>query len=418
MAQHSDWTRVSVLGRERGLSRLKTASPIDGGSTSGRKSSTAVPVAEVFEASDCFIDSMEDDEKVNEDSLNTEKNNVIDDSNSDHSHADIEGLDNADISKPDTAGSKIDSTDVSWYTGNNVDLKWLLLAESCLEVGRKDQRGPNRQGPVVTCLLCTKYELEVKRYATNGRIPVGSGVRIDGKDRLRLLVDHLLSSAHNEALRLQKLEEAWSLSSDSHPWVKVMKQCKTQTLEFLLRLAVDVYNDCRVETLSARSWPSRSLATEHSNALLHNVETEGWDADFGPFNQPSSVYIYRDPVTYAAMRDIFAKQEIKKTANVLQDCLCFSVQIDGSADKQQVDSKFITARLVLTNEVSVTVFLGIANSDLGGAEGLLDSCISCLKSACVETERLVGVTTDGEKATQGKTQDYGPYLNNIFAGTF
>eukprot|EP00795_Rhopilema_esculentum_P009534 gene9534-biopygen10963 len=110
-----------------------------------------------------------------------------------------------------------------------------------------------------------------------------------------------------------------------------------------------------------------------------------------------------DPVTYAAMRDIVAKQEMKKTADVLKDCLCFSVQIDGSADKQQVDSKFITARLVPTNEVSVkTVFLGIASSDLGGAEGLLDSFISCLKSVGVETEKLVGVTTDGEKANTGK----------------
>ena len=182
-----------------------------------------------------------------------------------------------------------------------------------------------------------------------------------------------------------------------------MKQCKIQTLEFLLRMAVDVYNDCRTETLSARSWPSRSLATEHSNALLHNFETEGWHTDFVPFSQPSSVYHYRDPVTYAAMRDIVAKQEMKKTADVLKHCLCFSVQIDGSADKQQVDSKFITARLVPTNEVSVkTVFLGIASSDLGGAEGLLDSFILCLKSVGVETEKLVGVTTDGEKANTGK----------------
>ena len=35
-----------------------------------------------------------------------------------------------------------------------------------------------------------------------------------------------------------------------------------------------MYNDCRVETLSARSWPSRSLATEHSNALLQ-IEDAG-----------------------------------------------------------------------------------------------------------------------------------------------
>ena len=37
-------------------SRPKTASPIDGESTSDQNSSTAVPVAEVSTASDCFID--------------------------------------------------------------------------------------------------------------------------------------------------------------------------------------------------------------------------------------------------------------------------------------------------------------------------------------------------------------------------
>ena len=88
---------------------------------------------------------------------------------------------------------------------------------------------------------------------------------------------------------------------------------------------------------------------------------------------------------------------------MLKNCLCYSVQIDGSADKQQVDSKFITARFAPSNEVSVkTVFLGIASSDFEGAEGLLDSFTTCLKSVGVEKEKLVGVTTDGEKANTGK----------------
>ena len=78
-----------------------------------------------------------------------------------------------------------------------------------------------------------------------------------------------------------------------------MKKCKAKTLEFLLCLAVDVYNDCRVEMLSARNWPSRSLAFEHSNNLLRGFQNEGWDAEFVPFNHPGSLYHYRDPVTYA-----------------------------------------------------------------------------------------------------------------------
>ena len=103
------------------------------------------------------------------------------------------------------------------------------------------------------------------------------------------------------------------------------------------------------------------------------------------------------------MREVIGQQEMKKTAGLLKNCLCYSVQIDGSADKQQVDSKLITARLVPPKAVSVSsVFLGILSSHLRGADGLLDSFISCVKSVGVETEKLVGVTTDGENANTGK----------------
>ena len=204
-------------------------------------------------------------------------------------------------------------------------------------------------------------------------------------------------------MHLNQLDEAWNNTSDNHPWVKVMKKCKAETLEFILCLAVDAYNDCRVETVSARSWPSRSLAIEHSNNLLRVFGNKGWDTEFVPFNQPGSLYHYRDPVAYAEMRDIIGQLKMKKTSELLKDCLCYSVQIDGSADRQQVDSKFITARFVPPEEVSVmTVFLGISTSDLGGAAGLLDAFVSCLNDVKVETTKLVGVTTDGENTNTGK----------------
>ena len=102
-----------------------------------------------------------------------------------------------------------------------------------------------------------------------------------------------------------------------------MKKCQAKTLECLLRLPVDVYNDCKVEKLSARNWPSRSLAFEHSNNLLHVFQNEGWDAEFIPFSHSGSMYHYRDPVTYAEMRDTIGQHEIQNTAQLLKDCLCY-----------------------------------------------------------------------------------------------
>ena len=49
------------------------------------------------------------------------------------------------------------------------------------------------------------------------------------------------------------------------------------------------------------------------------------------------------------------RREVCKT---LHNGLCYSVQIDGSMDRQQQDSKFVTARHVQENDVSVqTVFV-------------------------------------------------------------
>jgi hypothetical protein len=133
-------------------------------------------------------------------------------------------------------------------------------------------------------------QMEVIKFANNGRIPLACGVRVDGKDRLSNVVDHLFSPAHNElSLRLKQLDESWDNSSGSHPWIKVMKKCKAETMEIILRLAVDVYNDCITETLSARNWPSRSLVVEYSNHLLRVFQNEGWGPEFVSFDQPGSL---------------------------------------------------------------------------------------------------------------------------------
>ena len=288
-----------------------------------------------------------------------------------------------------------------WYNEMKLDVNWLLKTHDCFEMRKEIKDHRNR--PIVKCLVCSKYELQVRKMSANNHLSIANGVRVDGKDRLKHVVDHLKSSAHEEAIRLENCDQAWASKSDSHPWIKLFNKWHSEQLKFLVRIAVDAYNDSQVETLSARSWPSRSLSQDHSNYVLQHFESKGWDSEFEPFQPLASTYHYRDPLIYAEMRKIIGTQVMKQVAQCLKDCLCYSVQIDGSTDKQQVDSKFITARYVPFNEVSVnTVFLGIASSELGGAEGLLDSFKSCVERAAVQTDNLVGITTDGESANSGK----------------
>ena len=168
-------------------------------------------------------------------------------------------------------------------------------------------------------------------------------------------------------------------------------------------MALDVYNNSRTETLSARSWPSRSLTSTMSENLFQKFNKDGWDVNFVPFNPSASAFHYKDPMVYAQMKSIVGKLEKKKVAEQLNKALCFSIQIDGSADRQQIDSKFITARLVPSEEISIkSSFLGVATSDMGGADGLLDSLKTCFESMNISCENLVGLTTDGENANTGR----------------
>ena len=100
-----------------------------------------------------------------------------------------------------------------------LDVNWLLKTHDCLEIRKeiKDHRNP----PIVKCLVCSKYELQVSKMNANNHLPIENGMRVDGKDRLKHVIDHLNSSAHDEAIRLKNCEQAWASKSDSHPWIKL-----------------------------------------------------------------------------------------------------------------------------------------------------------------------------------------------------
>ena len=70
-------------------------------------------------------------------------------------------------------------------------------------------------------------------------------------EKIENVIDLLESPVHAEAARLEEYEELWGTLSEKHPWARIMKKTRTETLQSLVRIAVDVYNDARAETLSA-----------------------------------------------------------------------------------------------------------------------------------------------------------------------
>jgi hypothetical protein len=67
---------------------------------------------------------------------------------------------------------------------------------------------------------------------------------VESKDWICLVIDHLLSDVHVKTVEHRKLHDSWKLASDDHPWMKILRKYEGQVLEFAIRLAFDVYNDC------------------------------------------------------------------------------------------------------------------------------------------------------------------------------
>ena len=108
--------------------------------------------------------------------------------------------------------------------------------------------------------------------------------------------------------------------------VKVLQAHNAGLMKLLLRMALDIYNDCLCETLTANSWPVRSLTTLAAYRIIEIM------IDDGPYTENvsfASDLHYRDPVYYIRMLDSVFVDEQKHLTNLLAKCIVFSMQIDG-----------------------------------------------------------------------------------------
>ena len=135
------------------------------------------------------------------------------------------------------------------------------------------------------------------------------------------------------------MEESWRKQEHSHPWVKIIAHYEAETVAFLTSLAVDVYNDSLLETLTAWSWPSRSLAHLHSERVISNMSKyQSLDSPSTGYQVPSSTLHYRDPDTY-----------------------------------REIDDLPVTCRLMTSSGELQSILLGIEEPDQDGARGLLEA---------------------------------------------
>lgn len=83
----------------------------------------------------------------------------------------------------------------------------------------------------------------------------------------------------------------------------------------LIELEIDVYNDSRQSTLSAHSWPSRSLSKMHADSQIASYKEEGLTSQFVQFCPTAALLEYRNPVIYREMLDTVGRSVMEKVVD-------------------------------------------------------------------------------------------------------
>ena len=133
------------------------------------------------------------------------------------------------------------------------------------------------------------------------------------------------------------------------------------------------------------------------------MHDEGPDAELPSQFTPAAFNLhYRDPVYYKEMMESINAIEVKRVVKMLEECIAFSIQIDGSLSKQMEDNMFMSCRIAMKDGTIKTLFLLMHSPDMNGAEGLLEAVNESLKIYGSDYDKLIGITNDGKSANTGK----------------
>lgn len=91
-------------------------------------------------------------------------------------------------------------------------------------------KGRKKTRVMVKCLTCEEFEEDAIRMSRNATVYAAHGMRCDGEERLKLVIDHLIGSAHDAAVQRKELEAKWCKGSSSHPWIKTIQQVNSRNL--------------------------------------------------------------------------------------------------------------------------------------------------------------------------------------------
>lgn len=266
-----------------------------------------------------------------------------------------------------------DSADSAVASSSSMD-------RSCFKHMRRDGKH------FIMCEPCASHHELLKQLAqsSNKRIPgiaQPSGVLY----REETVLNHLQQVYHTEAVKVSRLE---TLNSAEKLQSTVMGAHISKQNEELANkighLMLHTYCDGKKLTLSAWSFPARVVTAHMANEFSFNSDKHSTDAvkDYD--------FQYLTPAFHLeAMKTIVSQYRESFLKDLLENSLAVSLRCDGSVDSSQIDKIYVLAKCVLKNGQVKELFLGAAEPQIRGAQGILEA----VKTACESNLNCPGISS-------------------------
>lgn len=252
------------------------------------------------------------------------------------------------------------------------------------------------------CLVCAKYPGTVSRFQNNRKTPPITTLA-GTQHRKKTITDHMTTKYHIECFKVYKRESLKAPGiADSNTNLTKMISAQNEKLGCLIgRYMKTVYNDAKTLTLSAWSWPARTIAHEIGSLFSINDPKKSGE-NINKFDLQ-----YLTPTSHLEFLECIVKVESNLIINQIDECRSLSLRVDGSVDRTQIDKIYILAKIVDKDGNFRTLFMGIGQQTQRGAKGLLETIKATLEthgSGCYQKclLKMSSFVTDGASINRGE----------------
>jgi oligoribonuclease (3'-5' exoribonuclease) len=261
----------------------------------------------------------------------------------------------------------------------------------------------------IRCEPCYQHPNIVRIHSKNRKVPAIS-LKDGTRYRALILADHLKTSMHiatRKAFRQTSLTQAELL--EKTPIGRCISDANLTLANKIGGLMLHVCTSAKKLTMSAQTLPARYVAGKLAESFNFNATDK---------EPPSIDFQYTNPTCIRELMAAIVKSDRDTFACHLKSCLALFLRCDGSVDRSQIDKIYVMAKTVSVDGIANLFFLGVAEPEERGAQGLF----SAVKHACSSTMGTSDATdlfchsssivTDGANVNKGDKNGLWVLLDN------